>query len=144
MPVRTATAEWKGSLTEGSGHVESESGALKGAYSFGSRFQEDKDKGTNPEELIAAAHAGCFAMALSNGLAQAGHVPDAVRVQGRVHLDKVEGGFRISRVHLDCEATVAGIDDDTFQSHVRDAVKGCPVSQALKALEVDVDARLTS
>lgn len=142
MAVRTANAEWKGTLAEGTGRVESESGALEGAYSFGSRFQEGE--GTNPEELIAAAHAACFSMALAGGLAQGGHTPDSVRTEGRVHLDKVEGGFRISRVHLKCEARVPGIDEATFQEQVRDASEGCPVSQALKALEIDVDARLVS
>lgn len=141
MPVRRANAEWKGTLKEGSGQLESESGAVTGAYSFGSRFEEDT--GTNPEELIGAAHAGCFAMALSGALAKAGHAPESIRVEASVHLDKKEeGGFRISRIHLDCEARVPGIDDASFQEQVQGAKVGCPVSQALKALAIEVDARL--
>lgn len=140
MPVRKAKAEWTGSLAKGGGTVESESGALSGAYSFGSRFEEGR--GTNPEELIGAAHAGCFSMALSNGLDQAGHTPDWVRTEAKVHLDKVDGGFRISGIHLDTRARVPGIDEDAFQAQVQAAKEGCPVSQALKAISIEVDARL--
>ena len=143
MPVRSANAEWKGNLKEGNGHISSESGALKDLpYSFRSRFQEGG--ATNPEELIGAAHAGCFSMALANGLAGAGHTPEFVRTRARVHLDQVEGGFAISRVSLKCEARVPGIDEGVFQEQARGAKEGCPVSQALGAIEIELEARLVS
>ncbi len=143
MPVRTADAEWKGDLKEGTGHVSSESGALdEAAYSFKSRFQEGG--ATNPEELIGAAHAGCFSMALANGLAGAGHTPDFVRTRASVHLDEVEGGFAISRIRLSCEARVPGIDEEAFQEQAQGAKAGCPVSQALGAIDIELEARLVS
>ncbi len=143
MPVRSANAEWKGDLKGGSGRLSSESGALDEApYSFKSRFQEGG--ATNPEELIGAAHAGCFSMALANGLAGDGHTPDYVRTRARVHLDEVEGGFAISRIRLECEARVPGIDEASFQEHAQGAKDGCPVSQALGAIEIEVEAQLVS
>jgi len=140
MAVRRADAEWKGSLKDGTGHVRTETGAVDGAYSFRSRFESGE--GTNPEELIAAAHAGCFSMALSHGLAEAGHTPESVKTQASVHLTKVEGGFAISRIILSCEARVPGISDEDFQEQAEGAKKGCPVSQALSAVEVELEARL--
>jgi len=140
MAVRRADAEWKGSLTDGTGHVRTETGAVDGAYSFRSRFESGE--GTNPEELIAAAHAGCFSMALSHGLAEAGHTPESVKTQAAVHLTEVEGGFAITRIILSCEARVPGISDEAFQEQAEGAKKGCPVSQALSAVEVELEARL--
>lgn len=140
MPVRTAHAEWRGDLPKGKGTLSSQSGALDGQYSFGSRFEEGT--GTNPEELIAAAHAGCFAMALSNMLAQAGHPPEQVRAEARVHLDRVEGGVAITRIELVCRGVVPGMDNDTFLEHARNAKEGCPVSKALAAVEISLDAAL--
>jgi len=105
MPVRTADAQWEGSLQDGKGTVRLGSGAFEGQYSFASRFEEGT--GTNPEELIAAAHAGCFSMALSAGLSRAGHVPDRVHTTAKVHLDKGDAGFRISAIELDTEAVVS-------------------------------------
>lgn len=142
MPVRSAQAEWKGDLPSGSGQLSSETGSVKGAYSFGSRFEEGE--GTNPEELIAAAHAGCFSMALAHELAEAGHAADSVQTTARVHLDKVEGGFAISRIHLECEAKVAGIDESAFQEKAEAAKSGCPVSKALSAVKIEMDARLAT
>jgi len=142
MPIRTAKAEWKGTLKEGSGQFESQSGAVKGAYSFRSRFEEGD--GTNPEELIASAHAGCFSMALSAGLTNAGHPPDWVKTEAKVHLDKVEGGFGISRIELISEAKVPGIDEAAFQEQAQGAKDGCPISQALKAIQIELEARLVS
>lgn len=142
MAVRTATAEWKGTLKDGSGEVESETGALKGSYSFSSRFEEGA--GTNPEELIAAAHAGCYSMALSGGLARAGHPPDRIRTEARVHLEQVEGGFAISRIRLITKARVPGIDEETFQEQAEGAKTGCPISQALKAVSIELEATLES
>ena len=116
------------------------SGAYEGSYSFPSRFENGD--GTNPEELIAAAHAGCFSMALSNVLAQAGFTPTSVDTTAAVHLDKVEGGFGITRVDLSTVADVPGLDAADFAKHAETAKVNCPVSQALKAVEVTLDARL--
>jgi len=142
MAIRSADAEWKGSLADGNGSLSTESGALKGSYTFRSRFEEGE--GTNPEELIAAAHAGCYSMALSHGLSQAGHVPENVRTTAEVHLEKVADGFAITKVELRARARVPGLDAETFQDHARQAKAGCPVSKALKALEITLDAELES
>jgi osmotically inducible protein OsmC len=140
MPVRKANAVWEGSLKEGQGKVALGSGAYEGRYSFGSRFEEAG--GTNPEELIGAAHAGCFSMALSAGLGRSGHDPKRVATSARVHLEKVGEGFKITRIELDNESEVPGIDDATFQEHARKAKEGCPVSQALAGVEISLNARL--
>ncbi len=140
MAVRTAEAEWQGDLTKGKGTMEFGSGAFKGNYSFASRFEEGP--GTNPEELIGAAHAGCFSMAFANELANAGFTPKRVHTVARVHLNKVEGGFKITRSELRCEAEVPGIDEATFQKIGEGAKKGCPVSQALAGTEITLDAKL--
>src|SRR6266540_5503286 len=108
MPARTATARWEGGLQQGKGTVRLGSGAFEGQYSFSSRFEEGT--GTNPEELIGAAHAGCFSMALTAGLERAGYPPTSVDTTARVHLERVEGGFSIPRIDLDCVASVPGID----------------------------------
>lgn len=119
------------------------SGAYEGEYSFSSRFEEGE--GTNPEELIAAAHAGCFSMALAGELGRAGYNPRQVQTTAKVHLTKGDSGFRITRIHLETEAEVPGIDDDAFQKAAEGAKKGCPVSQALAAVdEITMDARLKS
>lgn len=140
MPVRTAQAEWQGDLPSGKGTMKSQTGAVDGQFSFSSRFEEGI--GTNPEELIAAAHAGCFSMAFSNILAQAGHTPTSVRTTAKIHLNKTEAGFTITRSELVCRATVPGIDDGTFQKHAGEAKAGCPVSRALGAIEITLDAAL--
>lgn len=140
MPIRTAEAEWKGNLTQGSGRVKTESGNVEGTYSFGSRFEEAA--GTNPEELVAAAHAGCFSMALSNQLAKAGHEPKSVRTTALVHLVKGADGFSITKIELNCRAQVPGIDEATFNSKAEAAKTGCPVSKALSAVEITMDAQL--
>src|SRR2546421_1102914 len=107
MPVRSADAQWEGSLQEGKGTMRLPSGAFQGAYSFSTRFEEGK--GTNPEELIAAAHAGCFSMAFSHGLAQAGFTPKRVHTVAKVHLEKGADGFSIPRIELVCDADVPNI-----------------------------------
>lgn len=140
MPVRNAKAVWEGGLKDGHGTVALGSGAYEGRYSFGSRFEEAG--GTNPEELIGAAHAGCFSMALSAGLGRAGFTPQRVATAARVHLEKVGEGFKITRIDLTTEATIPGIDDAAFQEHARKAKEGCPVSQALAGTEITLDARL--
>jgi osmotically inducible protein OsmC len=133
MPKRTAEARWDGSLQEGNGTMRMASGAYEGPYSFQSRFQEGD--GTNPEELIAAAHAGCFSMALSLVLGEAGHELDSVETTATVHIDKVGEGFAITRIELDTRARVPGVSEDEFQQAAEAAKKGCPVSQALAAVD---------
>ncbi len=138
--VRTSEAEWKGSLPEGGGTMKLGSGAYQGAYSFKSRFESGT--GTNPEELIGAAHAGCFSMALSHGLSQAGHTPTRVHTTAKVHLDKAGGGFAITRIELDCEAEVPGIDEATFRQQAETAKTNCPVSKALAGTDITLNAKL--
>jgi lipoyl-dependent peroxiredoxin len=140
MTTRSSSAEWRGNLKDGAGTMRLGSGAWQGAYSFASRFESGT--GTNPEELIAAAHAGCFSMALSHGLAQAGHAPKRVATTARVHLDKAEGGFAITRIELDAEAEVPGMDEASFRQQAEAAKKNCPVSKALAGAEITLKARL--
>ncbi|HEX2641927.1 MAG TPA: OsmC family protein [Thermoanaerobaculia bacterium] len=140
MPVRKANAVWEGDLKGGQGKVALGSGAFEGRYSFGSRFEEAG--GTNPEELLGAAHAGCFSMALAAGLGRAGHTPTRVATSAKVHLEKVGEGFKITRIELDNESTVPGLDDAAFQEQARKAKEGCPLSQALAATEITLNARL--
>jgi osmotically inducible protein OsmC len=116
------------------------SGAFEGSYSFASRFEEGD--GTNPEELIAAAHAGCFSMFLAGVLEKAGHAPDSVRTTARVSIDKEDGGFAITRSKLDSEVRVSGVEADDFQRYAEEAKSGCPVSRALGANEIGLEARL--
>jgi lipoyl-dependent peroxiredoxin len=143
MPKRRASAVWNGSLTEGNGTMRMASGAYEGPYSFQSRFEEGD--GTNPEELIAAAHAGCFSMALSGELGNLGHTPDSVETEATVHLDKVENGFAIKRIDLRTRVNAPGVPESDFQQAAEAAKKGCPVSQALAAVEsIELDAELTS
>jgi osmotically inducible protein OsmC len=142
MPVRNADAQWEGTLQAGKGTMRFGSGAFEGQYSFASRFENGT--GTNPEELIAAAHAGCFSMALSGGLSRAGHPPNRVHTTAKVHLEKGDAGFRISTIELETEAEVPGIDDAGFQEAAAAAKAGCPVSQALAAVDIKLNARLVS
>lgn len=141
MPIRTATGVWRGDLKGGDGTVALGSGAFEGAYSFPSRFEQGP--GTNPEELIGAAHAGCFAMALSGALATAGFTPTEVRVEARVHLGRDDKGAAITKIELVCRATVPGIDADAFAAQAQAAKTGCPVSKALAAVPIELDAALT-
>ena len=140
MAVRTSEAEWKGNLREGQGTMKLGSGAYEGSYSFASRFESGN--GTNPEELIAAAHAGCYSMALSAGLSKAGFTPTRVHTTAKVHLEPVEGGFGITRIELLTEARIPGINNDTFQQQAEGAKKGCPVSKALAGTQISLDAKL--
>jgi len=140
MPKRTAEAEWKGDLPKGEGKMAFGSGAFEGAYSFSSRFEEGE--GTNPEELIAAAHAGCFSMFLANVLSQADHEPTSVRSTVQISLDKDDGGFSITRSDISTEVSVEGVDDEQLQKHAQEAKEGCPVSRALGAIEIGMEARL--
>lgn len=142
MPTRKAHARWEGSLKEGKGTVDFGEGVFKGAYSFASRFEEGA--GTNPEELLGAAHAACFAMALSLALGQAGFKPDYVDATAHVTVKPQDGGFKITKSHLVCEAKVPAIDSATFLQHAEAAKAGCPVSQALAGTEITLDAKLVS
>jgi osmotically inducible protein OsmC len=142
MPVRKADAVWEGSLKEGRGTVRLGSGAFEGQYSFGSRFEEGS--GTNPEELIGAAHAACYSMALSVGLGRAGLTPTRVSTQARVHIEKLPEGFKITRIELDNETQVAGIDNAAFQDIAQKTKDACPVSQALAATPIELTARLVA
>jgi osmotically inducible protein OsmC len=140
MPTRTSSALWEGNLRDGSGTMKLGSGAFEGSYSFVSRFESGA--GTNPEELIAAAHAGCFSMALSNGLSQAGFIPSSIATSATVHLDRVADGFGITRIDLDTVGSVPGIDDAKFQQIAAEAKAGCPVSKVLTGAEITLSARL--
>lgn len=143
MPARTGEAEWKGDLQGGGGEVSLGSGAFHGSYSFKSRFEDAEGAaGTNPEELIAAAHAACYSMALSNGLANSGHTAERVHTVATVHLERGESGFSIGRIDLVCEGEVPGIDASEFQTQAETAKANCPVSKALSAVEITLQATL--
>lgn len=140
MATRNGSAVWNGGLKDGNGTVRLGSGAFEGAYSFSSRFEEGT--GTNPEELIGAAHAGCFSMALSGALQKAGFAPRRIATTAKVHLRMGEGGASIALIELDCEAEVPGIDAASFAEQAEGAKKNCPVSKALAAVEIRLAARL--
>jgi len=140
MPVRKAQARWEGKIAEGEGTMKLGSGAFEGSYSFKSRFEDGP--GTNPEELIGAAHAGCFSMALSLFLEKAGFPPDRIETEAKVHIDKQGEGFRITTVELATEAEVPGIDDKAFQEQAKAAKENCPVSKALAGTEIKLTAHL--
>ncbi len=141
---RSANATWWGTLEEGKGEISSESGVLSTTpYSFGARFKEDKDRGTNPEELIGAAHAGCFSMALSMILQKAGMESKRIDTEAKVRLDKVEGGFAITGVHLITRVEAPGADPEAFEKAANDAKAGCPVSQVIDT-EITLEATLVN
>jgi osmotically inducible protein OsmC len=141
MAIRQANAEWNGTLKEGSGDMALGSGSYKGPYSFVSRFEDGS--GTNPEELIGAAHAGCFSMALAAGLGRAGITPKTIRTTAKVHLGTSDAGPTITRIDLETEGEVPGIDQATFQQHAEGAKKNCVVSRALGGVnEITIKATL--
>lgn len=140
MPTRNADATWNGALRDGNGSFTTASGVVEGAYSFSTRFEDGS--GTNPEELIAAAHAACFSMALANELGKAGHGSESVTTTAKVHLEKDDGGFSISKIELVTRATVPGVDDGEFQEIATATSKACPVSKALASVEITLDATL--
>lgn len=144
MAVRKAGAVWNGSLREGAGTVRFGSGehAYEGAYSFPSRFEEGD--GTNPEELIAAAHAGCFSMALSSELGKVGFEPISIETEATLTLEPVDGAQTISRIELDCVAEIPGIAADAFLEQAEKAKENCPVSRALAGVSIQLKARLSS
>ena len=141
MPTRKAEAQWEGNLAEGSGKLKLGSGAFEGPYSFKSRFEEG-ESATNPEELIGAAHAGCFTMALTAALSRAGHKPTRIHTTAQVKLEKVGEAFSITKIDLETEAEIPGIDDAAFQKFASDAKQNCPVSKALAGTEIGLTARL--
>jgi lipoyl-dependent peroxiredoxin len=137
---RTASAHWAGGLKDGRGTVSTQSGVLKETpYSFSTRFEDGI--GTNPEELIAAAHAGCFSMALSAELGKAGLRPDAIDTSAALTLEKTDAGFTITAIHLDVNVTMPGADSQKFNEAAQNAKKGCPVSRVLNAA-ITMDAKL--
>ena len=141
MPIRTASARWEGNLTEGSGTVKTGKGGYQGNYSFKSRFEEGE--GTNPEELIAAAHSGCFSMAFSKGLADAGFTPTSVETTAKVHLDKTDAGMTVTRIELDAVGEVPGIDEAEFAKLAEAAKENCPISRLLSpGAAISLTARL--
>ncbi len=140
MPTRTSDAEWHGNLREGHGHMRFGGGAYEGAFTWASRFSDGG--GTNPEELIAAAHAGCYSMALSGDLTAAGFKPELIRASAEVRLEHVNNKWTISQVDLTVGAKVPGIDDATFQKIAEGTRTGCPVSRALGGVNVTLDATL--
>ena len=140
MPTRHAEATWTGDLKSGNGSYQAKSGALSGKYNFNTRFGDAP--GTNPEELIGAAHAACFSMALAAGLGGAGHAPKRVHTTADVTIDKVGEGFKITKIVLKTEGEVPGIDDKTFQDFAEKTKTGCPVSQALASTPIELQAKL--
>ena len=141
MATRNGSAEWRGDLKGGSGTVRVGDGVFEGNYSFSSRFEEGE--GTNPEELVAAAHAGCFAMALSLILTEADHPPESIKAEARVHLRIVDELPTIAKIDLDVEGAVPGLDEEAFSSYAEKAKDGCVVSRALAGVpEITLDARL--
>ena len=142
MPNRKATARWEGTLTSGNGELSVESGAFKGRYSYGSRFENQP--GTNPEELLGAAHAGCFSMALSLLIEKAGFTPKRVDTRADVTIEKIGDEFKISRITLNTTAEAPGMDDSTFQQQAQAAKKNCPVSRALQAVDIHLSAELVA
>ena len=142
MPIRNAEAEWNGTLFEGQGKMKLGSGAYEGPFSFKSRMQDGA--GTNPEELIGAAHAGCLSMAFSAQLSNAGFPPKRVHTKAAVHFDKLESGFAITAIDLDMEAEIPGIDRAKFLELADAAKKGCPVSKALAGTQINLKATLVA
>jgi osmotically inducible protein OsmC len=141
MATRNGSAEWRGDLKGGSGSVTVGDGVFEGAYSFASRFEDGE--GTNPEELLGAAHASCFAMALSLILTEADHPPESLRSEAKVQLRLVDGTPTIARIELEVEGSVPGIDEEAFRGYAEKAKAGCPVSRALAGVpEIELSARL--
>ncbi len=140
MPVRSSSAVWEGDLRDGKGTLRLGRGAWEGKYSFASRFEEGP--GTNPEELAAAAHAGCYSMALSHALSSAGHTPKRVATTAKVHLEKGPEGFRIPAIELETEASVPGIDEKAFLEKAEEAKRGCPISKLFAGAEIRLKAKL--
>ena len=138
--ARTATVRWEGDIARGRGHIETQSGKVGADYSFGTRFSGDP--GTNPEELLAASHAACFSMALSLAMTRAGHPPASIDTTARVHLHKAGDGFDVPRIELETRVSATGLDEATFAGLAEGAKANCPISRALRAVDIVLDARL--
>ena len=138
--IRTAEAAWEGAFRDGKGKMKLGSGAFEGDFSYHTRMEEGP--GTNPEELLAASHAGCFSMSLSRRLSAAGHPPKRILTEGRVLFERGGEGYIISRIDLRTEAEVPGIDEETFQEQAEAARQNCPVSKALAGVEIGLRAKL--
>lgn len=142
MPKRSADAVWRGGLRDGNGTVRTESGAVDGQYSFSTRFESGT--GTNPEELLGAAHAACFSMALSAGLEKSGFKATSVETTARVTFEKVGEGFSVTGIHLETRVNVPGIEDAAFQEAAEKAKQNCPISKALASVPITLEASRTS
>lgn len=142
MAAQEATAVWEGNLREGKGHFDVKSGVIGADYTFVSRFEGQA--GTNPEELLGAAHAACYSMALSAGLGRAGFTPTKVSTTAKVHLEKDDSGFSITRIDLVTEAEVPDLDEATFMEHANQTKETCIISRALSAVEMTLEAKLIS
>jgi len=140
MPVRKAEAVWHGSFKEGHGHMRFGEGDFEVDYSAGARFEEDP--GGNPEQLLGAAHAGCFSMALASGLSKAEFPPKSIHTTAEVHLEKTGAGWSVTRIHLTTEVEAAGIEDSAFFELAEKAKQNCPISRALGNVEISLEARL--
>lgn len=140
MPTRKASATWEGGLQSGQGNFRGSSGGIEGSYTAGSRFSEDS--GSNPEELLAAAHAACFSMALSGQLENAGASPERVRTEAACTVEKVGEGFSITTMKLSTRVKAPGVDESRFQELANAAKAGCPVSRALAGVQIELDATL--
>jgi osmotically inducible protein OsmC len=142
MPIRSSSARWQGTLTEGSGTIRTGKGGFEGNYSFKSRFEEGE--GTNPEELVAAAHAGCYSMAFSKGLSDAGFPPTSVDTTANVHLDKTDAGMTVTRIDLTTVGVVPGIDEAEFMKIAEGAKENCPISRLLSpGAQITLNATLS-
>jgi lipoyl-dependent peroxiredoxin len=141
MPIRKANAVWKGNLKEGNGNINTESGVLKNtAYNFVSRFETGNE--TNPEELLGAAHSACYSMALAGALSGAGFKVNSIYTEDRVHIEKLESGFTVTKIEVNCKADVEGVDNATFQKLANETKSGCPISKALNVKEIILTAEL--
>lgn len=141
MPVRSGSAEWKGNLQEGKGTLSSETGVLKDvAYNFVSRFEQGNE--TNPEELIGAAHSACFSMALAGNLSKAGFKVNSVKTEDKVHINKGDSGFTITKIEINTVGDVEGADEAAFKEHAEKTKGTCPVSRALTGVEMVLNAKL--
>jgi osmotically inducible protein OsmC len=138
--ARAARIHWEGDIAKGSGQIDVESGLVSAKYSFGTRFQHEP--GTNPEELLAASHAACFTMALAAGLTRAGHAPTAIDTTAKVRIQKEGAGWSVTGIALETRARVPGVDERAFAEAANGAKEGCPISKALKAVPIELDARL--
>jgi len=142
MPTRKASAIWNGTLQQGNGNMKTPTGTVDQPFSFSSRFENGQ--GSNPEELLASAHAGCFSMALSLAISEAGYEPKSIETEDTIHLEKDDSGFSITKIETHTKANIPGIDNDTFQKHAQETQQNCPVSKALKSVNLELNAELSS